>query len=324
MRPPCSDVALTEPFACGSLSPSWLPLFMAVTVNLANCLSRELLGPGLSFASATLYLFDYCVTFLDEFRFIWIQRRSTSTVLFWITRYAGMASAIVTLSQTPTTSLLVANLSTALRVIVIIAAELILAVRTWAIWERKRSIQIFLWLVSTAAAGLIAFFMIRGLNGTHLDSTQSEDGDCIVVVNTRSQAYLIPYVMVIAYETMTMALSAVRIMKLRSQITSATQSPLLDALWNDGLIYFTWMITLGIVNILIIHHGSVTIRTGGAQLQTSLHSILSTRIILHLAKLGDSRRPCRAPSSSAVSSLFTPTTFLMADETSFWDLDYGD
>ncbi|KAF7373514.1 Heparinase ii iii family protein [Mycena sanguinolenta] len=292
---------------------------MAVTVNLAYCLSRELLGPGLSYASATLFLFDYCVTFLDELRFIWVQRRSTSTVLFWITRYAGMASAIVTLCQTPTTSLLVTYLSTALRVIVILAAELVLAVRTWAIWERRRSILIFLCLVSTGAVGVIANFLIRGLNDTYLDSDEGVDGDCIVVANTRSKSYLIPYVVVIAYETMTMVLSAVRIMKLRSQITSPTQIPLLSALWNDAL---------GIVNILIICRGSVTIRTGGAQLQTSLHSILSTRIILpqHLAKLGDSRRRgCRAAalSSSAVSSLFMPTTVLLTtDETSFWDLDY--
>ncbi|KAJ7855001.1 hypothetical protein B0H14DRAFT_749105 [Mycena olivaceomarginata] len=286
----------------------------------ADCLATEILGPSLSFASATLFLFDYCLTFFDELRFIWVQRHSTSTILFWVARYAAMASTIVTLCQTPTTSLLLANLDTGLRSIAIVAAEVILAVRTWAIWERKKSILIFLCLVSAAALGGSTIMIVRGINNTH----KSLDGDCTVIMNPRSQAYLIPYVVVIAYETMTMSLSAARILKWRSQITPSTQTPLLDTLWNDGLMYFTWMIALGIVNIIIILHGDVHVRTGGAQLQTSFHSILSTRIILHLAKLGrPRRRQNRTTSASApVSSLFTPTTLVMStDGTSHWDID---
>ncbi|KAJ7353366.1 hypothetical protein DFH08DRAFT_856639 [Mycena albidolilacea] len=286
----------------------------------ADCLTTEILGPGLSFASATLFLFDYCLTFFDELRFIWVQRHSTSTILFWVARYAAMASTIVTLCQTPTTSLPLANLDTGLRSIAIVAAEAILAVRTWAIWERKKSILIFLCLVSAAALGGNMIMIVRGINNTH----KSLDGNCTVIVNTRSRAYLIPYVVVIAYETMTMSLSAARILKWRSQITPSTQTPLLDTLWNDGLMYFTWMIALGIVNIIIILHGGVHVRTGGAQLQTSLHSILSTRIILHLAKLGRARRrqDRTTLASAPVSSLFTPTTLVMStDAASYWDVD---
>ncbi|KAF8124274.1 hypothetical protein K438DRAFT_1051589 [Mycena galopus ATCC 62051] len=287
----------------------WLRPAMTAT-DLVDCVSTELLGSSLSFVSATLFLFDYCITFLDELRFVWFQRHSTSTILFWVARYAGMASAIVTLIQTPTTSLILANMSTALRVIAIVAAE----VRTWAIWERKRYILVFLCLVSAAALAGNAILIIRGVNGTH---AQSSDGDYSVIVDTSSQAYLIPYVVVIAYETITMTLSAARILKWRSQINPSTQTALLDTLWNDGLMYFTWMITLGIANILMILHGSVAVRTGGAH-------ILSTRIILHLAKLGGTRRyQNRATSSATVSSLFTPTTLMMtsADESSFWGLD---
>ncbi|KAJ7629970.1 hypothetical protein DFH06DRAFT_1224488 [Mycena polygramma] len=286
---------------------------------MVACPVVGLLGPGLSFGSATLFLFEYCLTFFDELRFVWFQPRavrSASTFLFVVARYAGMASAIATLVQTPTTSLVSANLSTALRVIVIVASEAILAVRTWAIWEKNRSILIILCIVSVAAVVGNAVLLGRGVNGTH---AQTSDGNCIIIINDKSQSYLITYVVVIAYETITISLSAARLMKWRSQISSSTRIPLLEVLWNDGLVYFSWMIGLGILNILLILHGGVAVRTGGAQLQSSIHSILSTRIVLHLAKLPGSRgRPDRG--SVSASSLFTPTTLLLTtNDTSYRD-----
>jgi len=227
-----------------------------------------------------------------------------------------MVSAIVTLNQTPTTSLLLANMSTALRVIVIVVSEAILAVRTWAIWGKNRSILIFLCIVSAAALGGNAALVIRGVNNTHI---QSPDANCTIVVNSQSQAYLIPYVVTIAYETITMSLSAVRILKWRGQMTPSARTPLLDTLWKDGIMYFTWMIALGIANIFLVFHGSVAVRTGGAQLQSSLHSILSTRIVLHLARLPSSQRSDRG--SVPVSSLFTPTTMVLMNETSFMEIE---
>ncbi|KAJ6524569.1 hypothetical protein B0H19DRAFT_1276516 [Mycena capillaripes] len=288
---------------------------MAVATDLATCASEAQFGPGLSFASAALFLFEYCLTFFDELRFIWFQNHSASTILFVVARYAGMASAIATLIQTPTTSLALANMT--LRVIVIVASEAILAIRTWAIWEKKRSILIILCAVSLAALGGNATLVIRGVNSTHVQTT---DAGCTVIVNRKSQSYLIPYLVVIAYETITISLSAARILKWRVQITPSARTPLLDTLWNDGLMYFSWMIALGILNILLILHGSVAIRTGGAQLQSSIHSVLSTRIVLHLAKL-PAFRPDRG-SVTVSSSLFTPTTlFLTTNETSLFDSD---
>ncbi|KAK7055394.1 Heparinase ii iii family protein [Favolaschia claudopus] len=257
---------------------------MEVNADLVNCLSKELLG---------------------LLRFVWFQRLSASTILFSVARYAGMASTVVTLSQTPTTSLLIANLSTA-------ALTAILAVRTWAIWERRRSVLIFLGAISVGAVVANAIMIGRGVSDTHVASPEME---CTMILNSRSDAYLITYVVVIAYETITTILSIFRIVQWRRQIAPSTQTPLLDTLWNDAL---------GIGNILIILHGTAAVRTGGAQLQTSLHSVLSTRIILrskHLAKVGRPRRRLRSRTTSTdVSSLFTPTTLLLVPEdSSLWD-----
>ncbi|KAJ7146051.1 hypothetical protein C8R44DRAFT_6527 [Mycena epipterygia] len=281
----------------------------SAATELVNCLSETRFGPSLSFASATLFLFEFSITFCDELRLVWFQRPSPTTILFFVARYAGMASTIVTFVQTPTTNLLLANAGTALRVIVIVASEAVLAIRTWAIWEKKRSILILLFVISAAALAGNADLIFRGVDATHVEASAS---DCTMIVSQESKAYLIPYGVVIAYESIIMTLSAARILKWRSQITPSARTPLLDTLWKDGLLYFSWMIVLGIVNILLIYQGgSASVRTGGAQLQTSIHSILSCRIVLHLARLPGSRQQ-----SSEPSSLFTPTTLEIPSELS--------
>ncbi|KAJ6520596.1 hypothetical protein DFH09DRAFT_1193972 [Mycena vulgaris] len=284
----------------------------SVVTDLQSCFLANRLGSSLSFASAALFIFEYSITFFDELRFIWFRRVSVSTVLFFLARYGGMASTILTLVQTPTTTLLLANMSTALRVVVIVASEAILAVRTWAIWEKKMSVLIFLCLVSVAALGGNMTMVLRGVHDTHVEHPEF---GCIVVVASKSHPYLYSYLVVIAYECITIFLSGIRIFKWRRQIAPSAQTPLLDTLWNDGLLYFSWMIAVGIVNILLIFHASAAVQTGGAQLQSSIHSILSSRIVLHLAKLPGSR-PRQNRTSTYVSSLFTPTTVQLESELS--------
>ncbi|KAJ7160947.1 hypothetical protein C8R46DRAFT_356732 [Mycena filopes] len=222
--------------------------------------STELLGPGLSFASAALFLFEYTLTFVSEVRFVWLRPRSTSAALFYVARYAGMASAVLTLVATPTTTVFLANLGTALRVVVIVASEAILAVRTWAIWGRSRPILLLLFLVSVGALAGEAVVIVRGVKGTHVQTDTTADGcEAEEVVSSQSNAYLVPYIIVLAYETLTTTLSAHRILRWRrqSQSQGGAAPPLLAVLWKDGLLYFSWMIGLGILNILLVLRGSV-------------------------------------------------------------------
>ncbi|KAJ7270881.1 hypothetical protein C8J57DRAFT_1319969 [Mycena rebaudengoi] len=140
---------------------------MAVGVNTTgdnfyNCLRDQQLGSVL--ASATLQLFEYSLTFSDEVRLIWCLRLSASSILFLVARYAGLLSSLVTLAQTPASTVLVANLGTVLQYIVIIASEGL--VRTWAIWEKKKSILVLLCVVSAAGITGAIVFLVRGAGTT--------------------------------------------------------------------------------------------------------------------------------------------------------------
>ncbi|KAJ7075676.1 hypothetical protein B0H15DRAFT_866326 [Mycena belliarum] len=167
-----------------------------------------------------------------------------------------MASTIVTLVQTLATSLVLTHTSIALRVIVIAASEGILAIRTWAIWEKRQSILVLLCAVFSAALGVSVTLVLRGINGTHV--LEIPERGCIKITNNKSQTYLLlPYLVLIFCECVTMSLSAARIFKWRHQISPTARTPLLDTLWNDGLLYFSWLIALGIVNSGMWHRSLI-------------------------------------------------------------------
>ncbi|KAJ7153560.1 hypothetical protein C8R43DRAFT_950402 [Mycena crocata] len=70
-------------------------------------------------ASATLFIFEYAITFSDE----GLRARSLP--------------------------------SPALRMVIIVASEVILAVRTWAIWDKRKSISDFLCVIDISVAALV-------------------------------------------------------------------------------------------------------------------------------------------------------------------------
>jgi len=108
---------------------------------------------------------------------------------------------------------------------------------------------------------------------------------CQLVTSDITIAWIVPYLVVILYEILTLSLSFFMIAQWRKNDPRYLKSPLLDMLWNDGLMYFVFTLGLGIVNIgLVLQVSSPRLRFGGTQLQTCLHSMLSTRTILHLAR----------------------------------------
>jgi len=108
-------------------------------------------------ASAALFCYDFCLTFSDELYCMWRSKSSFTfgSALFFTARYAGFASAILSLLPR---SLSMDSTCICLRVVTVLASELILAVRTWAIWARNRRIMVLLILVTVVRCLYVSSF----------------------------------------------------------------------------------------------------------------------------------------------------------------------
>ncbi|KIY70071.1 hypothetical protein CYLTODRAFT_488440 [Cylindrobasidium torrendii FP15055 ss-10] len=259
--------------------------------TVTECLKFGRMGTGLIYGCAALFLYDYVLTIHDEVKYLWAPRRFTLTsVTFALSRYPVFATTIMTLlpafndtrGDVDSTTLLF-NIAAALRLFSIVASEFILAVRTWAIWEKRRIICIILVIFSVLAVVPAAVVVAMDITGSRLDEALTPY-NCRQWIDGITVAYIVPYVLTILYEGVTLTLSLIRITRWRRQIPSRMRAPLLDTLWRDGVFYFTWTLVLGFANIGVVTQSSASqFRTGASQLQAVIHSVLSCRVVLHLA-----------------------------------------
>jgi len=255
--------------------------------NLIECLEHSRLASSIAVASAALIFYDWLLTYDDELSFFWRRGKITyGRVLFVLARYPGLACAIVGLLPLTTT---INNATTCLTVVTILSSELILAMRTWAIWERSRAILVFLAVLTIACAiPAIAVVERDAVTAAVVSSaTSSGTQQCRTLMSAIKLAWVVPYVVVIVFEVVVLSLTLYKVIRIHKDLPLLTgRSKLLDVLWIDGVIYFIFMLSLGIVNVgLALHVSDPELRDGFTQLQTVSHSILSTRIVLHTGRV---------------------------------------
>jgi len=205
-------------------------------------------------------------------------------------RYPALASAILSLVPGVGPN----NAKTWLQVITIFCSELILATRAWAIWARSRRILTFLAIFIPACIIPTIVGVVYALNITPAFVTPSaalvlEDGTvvrCDVLTGPVKRFLVMPYVSIMAIEAVVVALTLFKIFQYYQDVPRKMRSKLLDVLWIDGLMYFVFMLLVGILNVGLVLHVSIpNLYMGCPELQTVFHSILSTRIVLHTAKV---------------------------------------
>ncbi|KAH8986601.1 hypothetical protein EDB92DRAFT_2091111 [Lactarius akahatsu] len=232
-----------------------------------------------------LQFYDWALTGADELGFLWRRERITYTrVLFALARYPALACAVVDLLP-PTVEL--DKVTTCLRLVTVLCSELILATRTWAIWERSRRMLVFLAVLATACAATAIVIIERDIVTTVVAPSAAPTiqgvRQCQVLTSAVKHAWIVPYLVVMVFEAVVLALTVYKILGYYREIPKQFRSKLFDVLWVDGVMYFVFMLLLGILNVgLVLQVQVPQLRAGGTQLQTVLHSVLSTRIVLHL------------------------------------------
>ncbi|KAJ8074761.1 hypothetical protein PM082_019086 [Marasmius tenuissimus] len=168
----------------------------------------------------------------------------------------------------------------------------ILALRTWAIWGRNRKILYALAAFVTGGASTAAIIVGKSVATEHIHPLVIPELIylCSATLSDIRSAYVVPYVLTIGCEILTLVLSLYRIAKWRRSIPESIRAPLLDIMWRDGVMYFTFMLLLNFMNIgFVLQSQAPQLRGGGASLQAVLHSVTACRMVLHLATSNNPR-----------------------------------
>ncbi|KAH8834898.1 hypothetical protein DL96DRAFT_11782 [Flagelloscypha sp. PMI_526] len=277
-------------------------------LRIVQCYQSESNAFKLLYAGQTVFLLDLVITFISEVQTIWLRKSGTiGTILFLLARYSGLAN--VAISLLPNAKAVGPSAAgTVLRLVTIMASECILIVRTWAIWERRRDIFCVL-LVSAIVCVLppIVFVSID-VATTKLEppiAPFEELEHCRTLIS-KINSYVVPYVMAIVFESIILSLSFFRIAQLRNGVPKPLRMPFLDAILRDGIMYYFAVFALSVVNIVLVMTTGPQLRFASSQLQANFHSIVSTRLLLHLTELSN-KRSMHGSSTRTRSDFWTTT-----------------
>jgi len=242
-------------------------------------------------ASTALILYDWSLTSYEELTFVWRQGRNRYVqILFVGARYAALASVACAPLLWYMASAKFESVLLCLDIVVVICSELIFVLRTWAIWERSRRILVFLIGLTivcvTSAVVTIYLSIFKGFVTPPVTVVVEGIGQYPIPTSSVKEALFLstPFLLILVIQSVVLALTLYRLLQYRRHIPTPSRSTVIDVLWIDGIMYFVFMFFVGVLNFgLTLQVSHPQLQYAALQLQIVLHSILSTRVVLHTA-----------------------------------------
>ncbi|KDR72674.1 hypothetical protein GALMADRAFT_252852 [Galerina marginata CBS 339.88] len=246
---------------------------------------------------AALLAYDYCLTIGKEVQEIWRGGRSPIFYLYVVNRYCPMAFCIITLSAY-FSSLWTAEVCNRFAIVkwfqtllIVIPAESVLVMRTFALTNRNRFWVAFLGSIMIVQCCVVIYAMSRpGKN--HALATPVDLADpyhvCILFSDPRMDtAYL---GVSILFDFTVFSLTILRTINFRMK--QFPRTALLKTILKDGVMYFSVILSGNVVWMICALTGRRGIKLINAQPSLILTSIMITRLTLSLRNAG--HRDCTA------------------------------
>ncbi|KAF8582171.1 hypothetical protein K439DRAFT_1661960 [Ramaria rubella] len=246
-------------------------------------------GTGISVASIIILIYDYLLTVKMEVELVWGTPWNVGKVLYLLTRYCVFVDSMMLAffhfasgeNVSPRTCSLVYQISGWFIFWGGCLAEIVLIFRTWAIWGQKRKVALGLPILLIIVVIPLGFLTRIGLTSvTYADVSELPIPNlqsCFITKND-DITILWDYVVILAFETVILVLTLIK----GFQHYRHTTSSLVSTLYQDGILYYVYLLLLSIANVLFL--ALVEGKTGATLIlmQRVFHAILTGRILLHL------------------------------------------
>ncbi|SJL06696.1 uncharacterized protein ARMOST_10038 [Armillaria ostoyae] len=232
-------------------------------------------------ASCMLLVYDWACTLDQEADYVWSHPLSFRAMLFFMNRYMPFVDAFISMSlaftqNSPEKCVKHFKVVTWFTVAGILLCEVILMLRTWAIWERKRSVMIgFIILILVAA---VPSFVFTDLELNSLVYRKVNTGCSRIHA---SPIIIGAYLLLLFCETVIAVLMVIKAI----QHLRPPYSPWVAKLYRDGLLFYLYLLILSLANVLV-PICVPALSNWLATPQRVFHSIFCTRILLLIMKQG--------------------------------------
>lgn len=243
-------------------------------------------------ASATILLYDLILTLRLEVSFVWFSRWNYTKALYLLTRYVPIAANGLILYNH-----LIPDVSDGkcagtfeaagwLYLVSLDLAEVILAIRTWACWGRNKWVGIGLvsWTLFCQIPSVI--FMHKFLASLKFRPSTVGAGLDSCFVDHSNRLLWVNWLVFLTGEGITVILMAIFAYRTSRD---GDNTPFVKLIYRDGLIFYVYILCVTSINI------ALTLTLDGAfvalisPVQTAIHSVLTTRIILNIREAASHR-----------------------------------
>lgn len=243
--------------------------------------------------------YDYILTLEREVSLIWLSPWSSTKILFVLTRYSPIIATCLLLHNHFNPEVIsrhICNITWAtaawLLIIGINSAEIVIMIRTWAVWGRDRKVGACCASLIAAAMTAQSYYTAKAINSVEFNSPEFEDhtssvAGCVVIsvnygiffVNMTASCVIDTVVLVL------MVISAIRVSK------SNRKSHLATVVHRDSLIFYGYLVCLILVEPIVLARNLDVTRDPGLFLlilvQSISYSILTCRIIFNIRSVGE-------------------------------------
>ncbi|EJD38839.1 hypothetical protein AURDEDRAFT_172159 [Auricularia subglabra TFB-10046 SS5] len=234
-------------------------------------------------AAACAFAYDHLTTFSAEVSLIWHAQWGAGKVLFLIVRYITwpelfLVTYIEMFNIRPRVCNVIFSYSAWSIMIGVTFAEMVLILRTWAIWGGRRAVLVvlsaLLFCMTISNSYLIGSFLsgAQCRASAHIKGVQG----CVLV--SASNRIGIAWISITVFEL------GVVIMTLIKGIEHFKHgsSNLLSSLYRDGILYFIFLFAMSLANVVFLYTSPQEYLVLLGEMQRAFHAILACRIILHL------------------------------------------
>jgi len=226
-------------------------------------------------ASGAILTYDFFCTLDLEVNHVWSRPFSTSTLIFVLNRYSPFIDTFLSLSlkltvNSPERCVAGFKVVTWFIAFGIILAEIIMMLRTYAIWGCRRSV-----MIGFIVLGLVTFVPAIAITQIELSSLiyiQKPYLGCYL--SHASPIIIVAYILLVLCETVIAIMMAIKAF----QHLPHSHSRWVDSLYKNGLLYYACLFAISLGNVLVPVVNS-HLANMLATPQRVLHSILCNRLL---------------------------------------------
>ncbi|KAF9007421.1 hypothetical protein BDQ17DRAFT_1276056 [Cyathus striatus] len=257
--------------------------------TLETLLEHNQIFRYVNIACIVLLYYDYLLTLKLEVSLIWPSKWGAIKILFLIARYSPFVDSFVifyhhfTPGMSPDSCFKAYHANGWMYFSGACLAEVILTLRTWAVWRNNNKVKfglpVFFVAIWTASCIIIAKFL-RTLS--FLTPSLAGFRGCLPIHG--SSILSGTWILLMVFNFGAFILMALRVLTSRHQ--GRGRSELLQIVHRDGLTYYFYLFVISLINVILVLKLPLDFVNLLSTLERMVQAILGCRVILHIRERG--------------------------------------